>query len=148
MKKIIVSDCLLGTPCRYDGKSKPCKEVIELNRSYELIPVCPEVMGGLETPRIPVEIQNGKAIRRDGSDVTENYKIGAQKSLEIARNNDCKIAILKKKSPSCGCGLIYDGTYKGVLINGNGITAELFLKNGIKVINESELHKLNEDNSK
>ena len=148
MEKIIVSKCLLGSPCRYDGVSKPCNEVIALGEKYELIPICPEVMGGLPTPRIPAEIKNGEVIRKDGVSVTENYKIGAERSLKIAKENNCKIAILKSKSPSCGCGLIYDGTYSRVLIEGNGITADLFLKNNIKVINESELHKLNEDNSK
>lgn len=148
MKKIIVSACLLGAPCRYDGKSKPCNEVISLSNLYELIPICPEMLGGLKTPRIPAEIKGEKVIRKDGIDVTENYKIGAKKSLEIAKEQNCKIAILKEKSPSCGYGLVYDGTYTKTLIEGNGITADLFLKNGIKVINERELHRLNEDNSK
>ena len=147
MEKIIVSECLLGSPCRYDGSSKPCDEVIALSEKYELIPICPEVMGGLPTPRIPAEIKNGEVIRKDGVNVTENYKIGAEKSLKIAKENDCKIAILKSKSPSCGCGLVYDGTYSKVLVEGNGITADLFIKNEVKVINESEIHKLYEDYS-
>lgn len=147
MEKIIVSECLLGSPCRYDGLSKPCDEVIALSEKYELIPICPEVMGGLPTPRIPAEIKNGEVIRKDGVNVTENYKIGAEKSLKIAKENDCKIAILKSKSPSCGCGLVYDGTYSKVLVEGNGITADLFIKNEVKVINESEIHKLYEDYS-
>ena len=148
MDKIVVSACLLGTPCRYDGLSKPCNEVIALSEKYQLIPVCPEVMGGLTTPRIPAEIIDNRVIRKDGFDVTDNYKKGAEAALKIANENGCKLAILKAKSPSCGCGLIYDGTFQGRLKTGNGITAELFLKNNIKVINESELNKLNEDNSK
>ena len=147
MEKIIVSACLLGEKCRYDGMSKPCMQVISLKEKYTLVPICPEVLGGLKTPRIPAEIKEDLVIRQDGVDVSENYKIGAEKSLEIAKNNNCKIAILKSKSPSCGCGLIYDGTYSKKLIKGNGITADLFLKNGIKVINESEIHKLYEDYS-
>lgn len=147
MEKIIVSKCLLGSPCRYDGLSKPCNEVVALGKKYELVPICPEVMGGLPTPRIPAEIKNGEVIRKDGVNVTASYKKGAEMSLKIANENGCKIAILKSKSPSCGCGLIYDGTHSKVLIEGNGVTADLFLKNHIKVINESEINKLYENYS-
>ncbi len=148
MKKILVSACLLGIPCRYDGKSKPNQQVICLKDKYDLIPICPEVLGGLPTPRIPAEIQGNRVIRRDGIDVTLEYERGANKALEIALENNCKIAILKAKSPSCGKGEIYDGAFTKKLISGNGIAAKLLEKNGITVINESELHKLNEDNSK
>ncbi|MBQ7761160.1 MAG: DUF523 domain-containing protein [Clostridia bacterium] len=148
MKKILVSACLLGIPCRYDGKSKPIQTVIDLKDKYNLIPICPETLGGLPIPRIPAEIQGDRVIRKDGTDVTLEYERGANKSLEIALENNCKIAILKAKSPSCGNCEIYDGTYTKTLIKGKGVTANLFEKNGILVINESELHKLNEDNSK
>lgn len=135
-ENILVSACLLGERCRYDGKSKPCDEVIKLNEKYNLIPVCPEVLGGLETPRTPCEIQNGRVISADGIDRTMEYTTGAQIALEIAKENNCKVAILKSKSPSCGKGKIFDGTFSGTLTDGNGITAQLLTENGIDVYNE------------
>lgn len=142
MEKIIVSACLLGIPCRYDGKSKPIKEVIALKDKYELIPVCAEILGGLSTPRIGAEIVGNKVIRSDGEDVTYEYHKGANEVLKIVKENDCKIAILKSKSPSCGKGKIYDGTYTKTLIDGNGVLTDLLLKNGIKVYSETEIDKL------
>ncbi|MBQ4585089.1 MAG: DUF523 domain-containing protein [Clostridia bacterium] len=142
MKKILVSACLLGIPCRYDGKSNPNQEVISLKDKFELIPICPEVLGRLPTPRIPAEIQGERVVRSDGVDVTLEYIEGAKKALEIAKEKDCDLAILKAKSPSCGNREIYDGTYTKTLIKGKGITVKLFEKNGITVINESEIHKL------
>ncbi len=142
MEKLIISACLLGTPCRYDNRSKPNKEVIALASRYELIPVCPEVLGGLPTPRIPAEICKNRVIRADGVDITKEYEKGAKIALEIAKKNNCKIAILKEKSPSCGYGFIYDGTHTKTLTKGNGITAKLFEENGIIIINERELYKL------
>jgi uncharacterized protein YbbK (DUF523 family) len=142
MEKILVSACLLGTPCRYDGKSKPVNSVINLKSKYELIPVCAEVLGGLPTPRIGAEIVKDRVLRADGVDVTENYKNGAQEVLKIARQNNCKIAILKSKSPSCGKNGVYDGTFTRTLINKNGILADLLIKNGICVLDETEIEKL------
>ena len=124
MENIIVSACLLGVSCRYDGNSKPCREVISLKEKYNLIPVCPEIMGGLP-------------VMKDGSDVTKEYKRGAEEVLRLAQMFECKIAVLKENSPSCGCGKIYDGTFSRKLIDGNGITAGLLLKNGIKVFGET-----------
>lgn len=135
-ENILVSACLLGERCRYDGKSKPCDEVIKLNEKYNLIPVCPEVLGGLETPRTPCEIQNDRVISADGIDRTREYINGAEIALKIAKQNNCKSAILKSKSPSCGKGKIYDGTFSGTLTDGNGITAQLLSDYGIKVYNE------------
>lgn len=142
MKKILVSACLLGVPCRYDGKSKPQQEVMALKNKYELIPVCAEVLGGLTTPRIGAEIIGNKVIRKDGVDVTYEYNKGANKILEIAKENNCKIAILKSKSPSCGKGEVYDGTFKRALIKGDGILTRLLIKNGIAVYSEKEIDKL------
>jgi uncharacterized protein YbbK (DUF523 family) len=142
MEKILVSACLLGTPCRYDGKSKPCNLVIELKGKYQLVPICPEELGGLSTPRLPSEIQGNRVVRCDGYDVTEEYKRGAEISLSIAKSQGIKKAILKSKSPSCSNSQIYDGTYKKVLINGYGITAKLLIDNGIMVISEEELDRL------
>ncbi len=139
MKNILVSACLLGKPCRYDGKSKPCERVIALSNTYNLIPICPEVMGGLPTPRTPSEICGERVLMKDGRDVTENYNRGAQKALEIARENACTVAILKEKSPSCGSGLIHNGLFDGGLVEGDGIAAQLLKNNGIRVLGESEI---------
>ncbi len=138
-KNILVSACLLGEPCRYDGKSKPCERVIALKDTYDLIPVCPEVMGGLPTPRTPSEICGALVLMKDGRDVTENYNRGAEKALEIAREHACTVAILKEKSPSCGSGLIHNGHFDGGLIPGDGITAQLLKGAGIRVLGESEV---------
>ena len=139
MKNILVSACLLGKPCRYDGKSKPCERVIALSNTYNLIPICPEVMGGLPTPRTPSEICGERVLMKDGRNVTENYNSGARKALEIARKNACTVAILKEKSPSCGSGLIHNGLFDGGLVEGDGITTQLLKQNGICVLGESEI---------
>ena len=137
MENVLVSACLLGVSCRYDGKSKPNENIIALKEKYNLIPVCPEIMGGLPTPRIPSEICGEKIVSENGTDVTVQYRKGAEETLRLAKIFDCKMAILKEKSPSCGYGRIYDGTFSKVLTDGNGITAELLSKNGIKISGES-----------
>ena len=138
--KFLVSACLLGEPCRYDGRSKPCEAVIKLQEQHVLIPVCPEVMGGLPTPRIPSECQrDGRVVNQAGEDVTEAYRTGAEAVLNIARRSECDGAILKERSPACGKGRIYDGSFSKTLTEGNGVCADLLLKNGIRVIGESEL---------
>ena len=142
MKCIIVSKCLLGYPCRYDGKSVPCVDVIALKEKFKLIPVCPEELGGLMTPRIPAEIVGDRVIRRDGVDVTAEYTLGAKLALTYALENECTLAILKSKSPSCGKGTVYDGTFTKTLIHGDGITVRLFESKGIQVIDEREAGKL------
>ncbi len=134
---ILVSACLLGTPCRYDGKSKPNAAVLALGEHFRLIPVCPEVMGGLPTPRLPAEIRGDCVTRRDGADVTEEYRKGAEAVLAIALREACQTAILKERSPACGCGSVYDGSFSGALIAGNGICAEVLLGEGIRVLGES-----------
>jgi uncharacterized protein YbbK (DUF523 family) len=139
MKNILVSACLLGHACRYDGRSKPCERVIALGDTYNLIPICPEVMGGLPTPRVPSEICGERVLMKDGRDVTENYNRGALTALQIARENACTVAILKEKSPSCGSGLIHNGLFDGGLTEGDGITAQLLKKEGIRVLGESEI---------
>ena len=140
MEKIIVSACLLGEACRYDGKSKPCEKVIALSEKYELIPVCPEVFGGLSTPRPPSEMQaDGRFINSSGEDVTENYRTGAKSTLRIALQNGCKLAVLKEKSPSCGVHCRYDGSFTRTLVPESGITASLLRENGITVLSEEDL---------
>lgn len=139
---ILISGCLLGLKCRYDAKEKKLSEIEKLIELYNLIPVCPEQLGGLPTPRIPAERVKDRVITQVGVDVTKEYQIGAEEALKIAKLYNCKKAILKEKSPSCGCGKIYDGTFSRNLIVGNGVTAELLLKNGIEVFGESEIDKL------
>lgn len=132
----IVSACLAGVRCRWDGGSRPSKAVIGMVRKGEAIPVCPEQLGGLPTPRPAAEIMNGKAITTDGRNETREFRKGAEEALKIARLAGCKEAILKSKSPSCGSGEIYDGTFSGKLAKGDGITAALLKRNGIMVCTE------------
>ena len=139
---ILISGCLLGLKCRYDGKEKKLPEIEKLIEVYNLIPVCPEQLGGLPTPRVPAERVNNKVVNQAGVDVTKEYQLGAEEALKIAKLYNCKKAILKEKSPSCGCGKIYDGTFSKNLIVGNGVTADLLLKNGIEIFGESKIDKL------
>ena len=125
-KPLLVSACLLGVSCRYDGESKPCDYVIKLREKYILIPICPEEDGGLPTPRTPSERVGDKVLMKDGKDVTENFKKGAEYALKKAKDFGCTMAILKARSPSCGSGKNYDGTFSGTLIDGDGVCAELF----------------------
>ncbi len=139
MKKILVSACLLGYNCRYLGDNRLCQKVVDLGKDNILIPVCPEQLGGLPTPRFPGERINGKVVNNHGVDVTEEYLRGANLALAIAKANDVDYCVFKAQSPSCGSGLIYDGTFTGNKIAGDGTTAELLKKNGFKVITETEL---------
>lgn len=138
-ENIIVSACLLGERCRYDGQSKPCHNLDKLKDKYNFIAVCPEVIGGLKTPRNPSEICGDKVMDKEGNDNTIAYLKGAEKTLEIAKENNCKMAILKAKSPSCGKGKIYDGTFSKKLVDGNGVTAKLLTQNGVVVLTEDEI---------
>jgi uncharacterized protein YbbK (DUF523 family) len=135
----LCSACLLGIKCRYDGKSARNRKVIMLLKVETLIPVCPEQLGGLPTPREPAEIRGERVFTRSGKDVTENFKRGAKEVLKIAQLYGIKEAIMKQGSPSCGCGEIYDGTFSSKTIKGDGVTTALLKKNGIKVISEKEL---------
>ena len=139
MARILVSACLLGVECRYKGDGCPCEGVLRLKEDNELIPVCPEQAGGLPTPRTPSERVGDKVIMRDGTDVTGEYNKGAQTALYLAEQLGVDYAILKANSPSCGKGVIYDGTFTGGKCEGNGVTADLLLKNGIPVYTEDEL---------
>lgn len=143
MENLLVSACLLGLGCRYDGKSKPCPAVLALRGRYNLIPVCPEQLGGLATPRPPAERRGGGVYTQNGLDVTGQYRRGAQMALELAELLSCRRAILKSRSPSCGSGLIHDGLFSGALIAGDGVCAALFKENGIAVFSEEELALLN-----
>ena len=139
---ILVSACLLGCPCRYDGKSKPSDAVLALMEHHTLIPVCPEQMGGLATPRVPAERKNDSVFTESGVDVTEQYRRGAEEALRLAKLYGCTHAILKERSPSCGSGQIYDGSFSRALIPGDGVTAQLLKAHGITVLGESEVDLL------
>ena len=140
--RILISGCLLGVCCRYDGASKPHPLAEELSKKHELVPVCPEQLGGLATPRPPAERQGERIIAKTGVDVTAQYRRGAEEALRLCCLLGCEAAVLKERSPSCGSGEIYDGTFTGTLVSGNGVTAELFLKHGIPVYGESRLSEL------
>ena len=142
MDKLLISACLLGIPCRYDGKSKPIADIARLREKYELVPACPEQLGGLPTPRNPSERIGGRVLMADGTDVTAQYQTGARAALELCLREGCIAAVLKEHSPSCGSGEIYDGTFTRTLISGDGVTAELLKQNRIKVYGESELDVL------
>lgn len=129
----IVSACLAGVHCRYDCKSQSRVEIESMVQSGEAIPVCPEQMGGLSTPRLPAERIADKVMAVNGSDVTIQYQTGAQEALNLAKLCGASEALLKSKSPMCGSGKIYDGTFTGNLKQGDGVFAELLKKNGIKV---------------
>ena len=141
MAVILVSACLLGCPTRYDGKSVPSEKVLALAADNVLIPVCPEQLGGLTTPRKPSERQpDGETLlMNDGTDVTENYRRGVDITLKIAELDRIDYAILKSCSPSCGKGLIYDGTFSGRKIPGSGVTAEALMNAGYTVYSEEDL---------
>lgn len=135
---VAVSACLLGHPCRFDGTSHLNEKVVAIGNTRQLVPICPEALGGLPTPRPPAEIvTDERGSRRvvdvDGNDLTANYAQGAARALAIALDHECGCAILTEKSPSCGCGKVFDGTFSGKLIKGNGITAQLFLDADIPV---------------
>lgn len=142
MDKLLVSACLLGAPCRYDGKSKPLAGIERLRETYELVPVCPEQEGGLPTPRTPSERRGEAVVMQDGTDVTAQYRRGAEAALALCRRKGCAAALLKERSPSCGSGAIYDGSFTHTLIPGDGVTAELLRQNGVRVYGESELDLL------
>ena len=142
MAVILVSNCLLGCTCRYKGDDCKNDRILALAENNTLVGVCPEQMGGLPTPRDPSEIVGDKVVSSAGKDVTAEYRKGAQTALYLAKLNHADFAILKAKSPSCGKGLIYDGTFTGNKIPGNGVTVSLLQKNGIPVYTEDELDHL------
>lgn len=136
----IISACLAGVDCKYSSGNNKNDKVIELVKRNQAILVCPEQLGGLSTPRLPSEIQETEFKRsvttNANTDVTEEFLKGAKETLKIAKMMNIKKAILKSRSPSCGCGKIYDGSFTKTLRNGNGFTAELLISNGIEIINE------------
>ena len=143
--RLLISACLLGCRCRYDGASKTQPWVAALAERYELVPVCPEQLGGLPTPRLPSERQGDRVVTREGGDVTAQYRRGAEEALALCRLLDCQAAVLKERSPSCGSGEIYDGTFTGTRIPGDGVTAETLRAQGIRIVGESRIGDLLEE---
>ena len=139
---VLVSACLMGFRCRYDGGTQRLACLDALRECHVLIPVCPEVMGGLPTPREPSEIRDGRVVSRDGRDVTEAFRRGAREAEKIARTCGCGCALLKERSPSCGLGKVYDGTFSGTLTDGDGLCARLLADCGLRVIGESRAEEL------
>ncbi len=138
MKNVLISACLYGEKCRYDGGDNLVSRLDEIKKFCNLFPVCPEVLGGLETPRNPAEIIGEKVVSNVEKDVTNEYKKGAEIALETALRNGCEIALMKAKSPSCGSGRIYNGTFTRTLTSGDGITVKLLKENGIRVFDETQ----------
>ncbi len=139
---ILVSACLLGLFTRYDGMQSKNQQVLDILKEHTLVPVCPEQLGGLPTPRPPCEIINGRVIDKNGEDRTAAFVSGAQAACEIYKICDCEAAILKARSPSCGKGQVYDGSFTGQLIKGDGVTARQLMKLAYPVYTEEELPQL------
>ena len=142
MINVLVSACLMGENCKYNGGNNYVKDIELIKTKANLVSVCPEVDGGLSVPRLPSEIKGERVVAKSGEDVTEYFVKGAELALETAKKHSCKIALLKAKSPSCGTGMVYDGSFEGVLCDGDGVTALLLKKNGIKVLNETQIDEL------
>lgn len=137
--RILVSTCLLGCSCRYDGGTKPCDPVIALKEKHQLIPVCGEQLGGLTTPRPPCERVGEKVMSIDGADRTAAYRHGAEEAMKLFDLFKCDCAVLKARSPMCGSNVVYDGTFSGKFKPGDGVLAEMLKARGIKVYTEDEI---------
>ena len=142
MPVVLVSACLLGARCRYAGDGKRIDGLDALMRRAQLVPVCPEIYGGLPTPRAPAERRGTRVIARDGTDVTPEFERGAQEALKLAELFGARFALLKERSPSCGSGEIYDGSFGGVRVNGDGVAAALLKAHGVEVYGESRIEEL------
>ena len=141
-EKLLVSACLLGENCKYNGGNNYSPDVERLRERFELVSVCPEQLGGLPTPRVPSERVGERVLTRDGQDVTEAFRQGAERTLDIARAEGAVKAVFQVRSPSCGCGTVYDGTFSGALVPGMGVTAELLEKNGVRVYGSTRIDAL------
>ena len=137
--KIIVSACLLGENCKYNGGNNRCQKVIDFVKDHEVIQVCPEQMGGLSTPRLPAEIYNEKVMNTEGVSVDTEFRKGAKAALKITLEEGATLAVLQPRSPSCGCKQVYDGTFSKTLIPGKGVFAQLLADHGIKLMEPEDL---------
>ena len=140
--KMMVSACLLGRNCKYNGGNNRTPELLRLLTGHEVTPVCPEVLGGLPTPRIPAEIVNGTVINREGASVDDAFRQGAERAMELAVKEKPDLIILQSRSPSCGVKEIYDGTFSGKLIPGRGVFAEMALQAGFRVIDVEDMGEI------
>ncbi|MEG0998468.1 MAG: DUF523 domain-containing protein [Clostridiales bacterium] len=138
-KMILVSSCLIGEPCRYNAKDNLNVKVVEFLKNKDYVQVCPEVLGGLKTPRLPCEIKGNSVVNAQGENLTAAFNLGAEKCLGLAKDNHVSLCILKESSPSCGVNSIYDGTFSKCKIKGMGYTARLLKENGFSVISEKDL---------
>ena len=146
MEKILISACLVGDKCKYDGHSNYTPLIKDLLEKYELVPFCPEVEGGLPTPRKANEIKKDKVFNNAGKEVTKYFNEGAEKALNICKYLNIKVAILKERSPSCGVHEIYDGSFTNKKIKGEGVTTKLLRQNGITVYSEDEIEEFLKNN--
>lgn len=137
--KIMVSACLAGENCKYNGGNNRNERVLQLMRDHDVITVCPEQMGGLPTPRVPAEIRDGVVTARDGRIVDREFRAGAEKCLEVALREEPDLVVLQSRSPSCGVKQRYDGTFTGTLVKGAGVTAQLLMDRGFKVVDVEDL---------
>ena len=137
--RVLVSACLLGVNCRYNGTGGSIDELEELKECACLIPACPEILGGLPTPRPPAECRGENVVNNEGQDVTAQFRRGAEEALKIGQYFCCKKAVLKSRSPSCGMGMIYDGTFTGTLVPGDGVTAKLLRLSGFSLYSEENI---------
>ena len=137
--KIMVSACLAGENCKYNGGNNRNEKVLQLMKENEVITVCPEQMGGLPTPRVPSEVKDGVVIARDGRNVDKEFRDGAAKCLERAAEEKPDLIVLQSRSPSCGVKQRYDGTFSGTLVNGSGVTAQLLMEHGFRCIDVEDL---------
>ncbi len=143
--KLLISACLMGYATRYDGRDNLVQDIDELINLVQLIPICPEVQGGLPTPRPPCEQRGSTIISNRGEEMTEYFERGAQEALGIAKRFSCQMALLKERSPSCGSNGIYDGTFTKTVIPGKGVCARVLEESGIRVYGESEIGQLLKD---
>lgn len=143
-EKLLISACLLGFRCKYDGgtNSLPADKLAALRAAYDLIPVCPETAGGLPIPRAPSERRGGRVVSCEGNDVTDAYEQGARVALALTERFGCRKALLKERSPSCGAGEIYDGSFNHSRVPGDGVAAEALRRAGLALYGESEIEKL------
>ena len=137
--RIAISACLLGENCKYNGGNNYNEKLVDFVKGHEVIALCPEVLGGLATPRLPAEIVNGLVRQKDGKSVDDEFKKGAKEALDIAKKNKVDLVILQSRSPSCGVNNIYDGSFTGKLIEGRGVFAKILKENNIKVIDIEDL---------
>ena len=144
-EKLLISSCLLGNNCKYNGGNNYTPLAEELKKHYDLVPVCPECFGGLPVPHDPSERVGDKVLSKSGTDVTAAFQKGAERTLAVAEQHGARRAVLKERSPSCGCGAIYDGTFTGTVVPGNGVAAELLLAHGVTIYGESRIGELLEE---